>query len=228
MEVWLSYSLGDLLLFAPATYHRLVERYNAAIWPGQVLALGAAVAVFWLVARPMPGQGRVVAGLLALGWLWVAWAFHLERYATINWAARWFAAGFVLQAALLAWSGLARGQLVFRWGSGAAGRAGALLFLAAVLAQPLLGLVGERAWRAVELAGLAPDPTAVATLGLLLAVPGRVPWGLLVLPLAWCAVAGATAWAMEAPDAWFPWAAALAALLLAARKSLTRAEEASA
>jgi hypothetical protein len=47
---------------------------------------------------------------------------------------------------------------------------------------------------------MAPDPTATATLGLVLAGAGsRI---LLVIPLLWCLVTGATLWAMGAPDAW--------------------------
>ena len=41
--------------------------------------------------------------VLALLWLWVAWAYFLERYETINWAASYFAAGFMAEAVLLLW-----------------------------------------------------------------------------------------------------------------------------
>jgi hypothetical protein len=48
--------------------------------------------------------------------------------------------------------------------------------------------------------GLFPDPTALATLGLVL-MAGRGHWLLLPLPAAWCAIGGATLWMMEAPEA---------------------------
>ena len=41
-------------------------------------------------------------------WLWVAWAYLLVRYDTINWAASYFAFGFAIEAALLVWSGIIR------------------------------------------------------------------------------------------------------------------------
>jgi Family of unknown function (DUF6064) len=62
----------------------------------------------------------------------------------------------------------------------------------------------------VELFGVAPDPTAVATLGVVLLATDPIRWELLAVPVLWCAVGGATLWAMEAPDAWImPLAAAL-------------------
>ncbi len=43
MPDWSTYRLEDFLLFSPRTYYRLFELHNAAVWPGQVLALAAAV-----------------------------------------------------------------------------------------------------------------------------------------------------------------------------------------
>jgi len=56
--------------------------------------------------------GRVVAAILAALWLFVAWAYMLQRYDPINFAARYCAAGFVVQAALLIWAGVC-GYLAF-------------------------------------------------------------------------------------------------------------------
>ena len=42
-----------------------------------------------------------MALLLAACWTWIAWAYLGSRYATINWAAVYFAYGFALQALLL-------------------------------------------------------------------------------------------------------------------------------
>ncbi len=101
MSEWWTYSLSDFLLFSPRTYYRLFELYNAAVWPAQVVAFGLGVLALWLVWRGSVLAGRIVAAALAACWLWVAWAYLCERYATINWAAEYFAAGFALQALLL-------------------------------------------------------------------------------------------------------------------------------
>jgi hypothetical protein len=219
MEVWLTYSLEDFLLFSPRTYFRLIELYNRAVWPGQIPALGLGVAIAVLLARRPPWHGRAVAGILAGCWLWVALAFHLHRYTTINWVASYLAAAFALQAALLAWRGVVRNRLLFASRRDPVAVAGLCLFVFALTLQPLLGLVGDRSWPSVELFALTPDPTTVATLGLLAATADRVAWELLVVPLLWCAVSGATAWAMSTPDALVMPLAALSSLAVAVWKT---------
>jgi len=216
MSEWWTYTLSDFLLFSPKTYYRLFELYNRDLWPGQVLALALGVALLVLLRRGGPARGRIIAAILAACWAWIAWAFHAERYAGINWAATYFAAAFAVEALLLLWTGVIRGRLTFVPSADAAGRAGRALLLFALFAQPLLGPLLGRGWRQAEIFGLAPDPTVVATLGVLLAaVPGRGRH-LLVVPLLWCAVSGAFLWAMAAPDALVMPAAGLLVLLLAA------------
>lgn len=224
MGEWLTYSLSDLLLFSPRTYYRLFELYNLAIWPAQMLALGLGGAILVLVRGGAPWAGRVVSALLAACWLWVAWAYLLERYDTINWAARYFALGFIMEALLLVWTGLVRGRLCFRPGQdGRDGRPGLAIFVFALTLHPLIGPSLGRPWTQVELFGLAPDPTVVGTLGVLLAANGRVFWGLLAVPLVWCAISGATLWTMGSPDALVPVLEAGAVVAVAIWKSWTAA-----
>ncbi|HEY1226717.1 MAG TPA: hypothetical protein VGF26_05300 [Ramlibacter sp.] len=98
MSEWWSYRLSDFLLFSPRTYYRLFELHNVAMWPMHVAALALGVALLVLALR---GRERAAGALLAACWLWVAWAFLLQRYATINWAAPWFAAGFAIEGIAL-------------------------------------------------------------------------------------------------------------------------------
>jgi hypothetical protein len=79
-----------------------------------------------------------------------------------------------------------------------------------------------RGWRQVEIFGVAPDPTAVATLGIILLANGRGRRALIVVPAIWCAISGATLLAMKAPDAWIPPLAGVLAVALAIRRKLAR------
>ena len=101
MSEWWTYSLTNFLLFSPRTYYRLFELTNADVWPLQIVTLALGLAIAFLIWRARAWSGRAVAAILAALWLFVAWAYLLERYDTINWAARYFAIGFALQAALL-------------------------------------------------------------------------------------------------------------------------------
>jgi len=226
MSEWWTYSLSDFLLFSPRTYYRLFELYNLAVWPWHVLAiaLGLAVLVLWLLGGAW--QGRPVAAILATCWLCVAWAYLLGRYDTINWAASYCAAGFAVEALLLIWSGLIRDSLSLRPGRDVAGAAGFCIFVFALFAWPLVGWLLGRPWLQAEIFGIAPDPTVMATLGLLMAAD-RTHWELLTVPLLWCVISGATLWAMQSPDALLMPAAALLALVLACWKTLSRLRRAS-
>jgi hypothetical protein len=220
MGEWWTYSLQDFLLFSPRTYYRLFELHNRAVWPAQVPAMALGLAALALSLRGGVRQGRATAAILAASWLWVAWAYLLERYDTINWLAKYLAAAFTAEALLLAWAAL-RGRLTVRPDAGRVRRAGLGVLAFALVLQPLTGPLAGRLWAQVELFGVTPDPTVVATLGVLLTAD-RTRWELLVLPLAWCAVSGATAWAMGSPDAPLMPAAALATLALAGWKALSR------
>jgi hypothetical protein len=96
------------------------------------------------------------------------------------------------------------------------------MFAFALLFEPLAGPLLGRGWRQVEIFGVAPDPTAVATLGLLLAARGPGRAVLMIIPVLWCLTTGAFLAAMDAPDAWVAPGAAALAVGLAVRQAWTR------
>ncbi len=213
MPEWWTYTLSDLQSFSLETYYRLFERYNAAIWPGQIVALAFGGLIVVLLRGADPRRGRLIAGILAASWLWIAIAFHAARYATIHRAAIYFAWAFGVEALLLVWAGVLRGRLTFERRGDAVGRAGLAVFLFALLVQPLIGPLFGRGWRQMEVFGVAPDPTAVGTLGILLLVSGRARWELIAAPALWCAFSGATLLAMGTPAGWALIAAAALAVV---------------
>lgn len=211
MSEWWTYRLSDFLLFAPRTYYRLFELYNAEIWPLHIAAFAVGLAVLWLVWRGGAASGRIACALLAVVWLFVAWAYHWERYATINWAATYYAAGFAIEALLLGIATM-RGAPIAR-PAGARGIAALLLLLVGIVLYPLITPSSGRPWVQAETFGIAPDPTAIATLGGALLVAGRYGALLGVLPLLWCVVTALTLWTMDSPEAAVPAVAGLVALI---------------
>jgi Family of unknown function (DUF6064) len=209
MSEWWTYRPSDFLLFAPRTYYRLVEAYNVDSWPWQAVALAAALALVALAWRRARHAGRIVAFVLALAWAVIGWRFLWERYATINWAAAYFAGAFALQAALLGWTAVV-GGLDYAGTSRRRRYAGLALVVAALAVLPFAALAVGRPWRQIEVAGLLPDPTAILTLGLLL-IARRAHWSLYVVPVLWCLASGVTLWTMKAPDAFVPLLAAVVA-----------------
>lgn len=227
MSEWWTYRPSDFLMFAPRTYWRMFELHNAQWWPLQpVLLLIAFGVVAWAARHGEPALRAGSAGLAA-AWSFVGASFLLQRYAPINWAASAFAAGFALQAVVLAALAVHGGLRVAR---AAPRRAvGALLIGGALALHPLLVLAAGRPWTQAEAFGLAPDPTAIATLGWLLVADGasrttrRMLGAARALPIAWCATSAATLWTMGSAQAWVPaFAAAATAFALAAGRAPTR------
>ena len=196
MSEWWTYRLTSFLLFSPRTYYRLLELYNLAIWPAQLAGAAIGIAIIALLTGERRHRERVIAGLLCACWLWVAWAFLLQRYAQINWVAPWFAAAFALQGLLLLGLGVLAGRIVFAPPRGAGFWLAIALLAISVVGYPLLALLAGRSWTTAETFGVAPDPTAIGTIATLVLVGGRIRWLLLVVPLLWCAIAAATLSAM--------------------------------
>lgn len=188
-------------------------QYNAAVWPAQALALALALVALWLTVPPRRGSGRAIGALLVAAWLWCGLVYFLGYFAIYDFMAPVYGWAFVAEAGLLAWVLVRRGlPLAFRPGLRGIFGLGAAVF--ALFGLPLLTGLGGAGHAAAQLVGLAPGPTALFTLGLLLLAPGRPPWLLMVLPLAWCGLAGLRAWALDLPADWsLPILAAVLALL---------------
>ena len=206
-----AWALEDLLPFEPRAYWRLFALENEALWPAQLALLAAGAA---LVACLLSGRRPSVRWLgPALGavWLWTGWQFVAQRYGTLNWAAPTLAWAFYAEAVLLAALGLA-GRFSFAR-RGRRDRIGIGLIAIALFVWPLLSRLDGRPWSEAEVAAIAPDPTAIATLGLL-ALAGRDRWtALLCLPPAlWLAVSALTLFIMGAWQGWAVLAALLAGL----------------
>ncbi len=201
MSEWWTYRLEDFLLFSPRVYWRMFELHNASLWPLQMPALAAGLIIVLLVARWPKSSARWLALLLAVLWIFVGWSFLWNRYVEINWAVAYVAPAFALEGVLLLVCGLLPNSLAFDR-RGLAGGIGYFMVVFAIAFQPLLAPLQGRGWASSEVFGMAPDPTAVATLGLLLLARGRLmPW-LLPVPVLWCLLSGITLWTMGEPQAW--------------------------
>ncbi|CAN7177238.1 DUF6064 family protein [Massilia sp. LjRoot122] len=191
MSEWWTYSLSDFLMFSARTYYRQFELMNRELWPLQLLALGAGIAVLACMLRI---KARIAFALLGLAWPSVAWAYHLQRYADIHTAAPYFALGYCIQAGLLAW------MATRRHAAPSPGRMATLIVVLGLAGYPLLAALHGRSWWQAEVFGFAPDPTVAVTFGALLF--WRAPWPLWVIPVLWSAASSATLMELRAPLPW--------------------------
>ena len=123
----------------------------------------------------------------------------------------WIAGGVLFAA----YAGFRRDTRLIFTGD-AQGQAALALVLLGLIAYPLAGLALGYGWQSVPLAGAAPDPTAILTAGMVLALR-RPPLWLFVPPLLWAVVAGISAWLLGFPLFYAVPAAVTVALGLALR-----------
>ena len=211
MSEWWTYRPEDFLLFSPRVYWRLFELHNAALWPLHVVTLALGLVIVLLIARQSGFWTRWVPLTLAVLWIFVGWTFLWNRYATVNWAASYIAPVFIVEGGLLLVASMTNAITFDRLRP--ADGIGFLILGFALVGLPLLAPLQGRGWVSSEVFGIAPEPTATATLGVLLLARGRlVPW-LLPIPVLWCLLSGMTLQTMGEPQAWAPYTAVAVAAM---------------
>jgi Family of unknown function (DUF6064) len=182
-----------IMPFTTQQFFAVFSAYNAAIWPAQTAAyaLGLAAVVSLLLA---PARAhRIIACVLALMWLWNGVCYHWLAFAPINPAAEVFAVVFVVQAMLFMVVALTQHGVSIRLGRDIRSVAGFGFIVYASLIYPALGLWAGHGLMAGPMFGVAPCPTTIFTIGLLLLMRGRgVAW-LSVIPFLWSLIGLAAA-----------------------------------
>jgi hypothetical protein len=168
------------------------RRYNTAVWPAPWALFAIALVVAALVYRDRPKDHRWVYGLLAVLWLWMAFAYHIAFFASVNPAAVAFGAAFAIQGALFAWYAAHAPAEHLRTHSGASGHVGVVLVAYALFVYPALGYMFGHRYPAAPTFG-APCPTTIFTLGIVVWWGRSIPLRLLAIPLAWSIIATAAA-----------------------------------
>lgn len=223
MNGWQTYRLEDFIPFTPEAYWRLLERINEAFWPLHVLAVAIGLAALLLALR---GNRRMALALLAPAWLTSGIIFHFTYYAELNWAAPWFGWGFVAQAALLLALALFAGSgRTHAPAKGLSAGIGATVAMVSLPGYPLIAATIGPGLSHAETYGLHADPTAIATLGvLLILLRGPSFWLASLIPILWCVIGSLTLIAIDATGALI----LLAAVAIIAAASIARSIHSSA
>jgi len=219
--------IETLARFVPYTrdvYFRLFDTYDDAIWPSQIVAYTLCFLALWITLRPFSGSSRIVSAILAAAWIWNGVAFHMLHFARIDWVAWPLGLLFVIQGLCFFVTGTLLDRLDFRsTAAGIPGKVGIAFAAAALFLYPLLESPFGLAWPGTGLVGVAPGPTTLFTLGLLLLVAPRAPVFLFAVPLLWSAVAGASGLVlMVTEDIWLAPATVVAVVLGLAKNRFSR------
>jgi hypothetical protein len=191
--------------------------YNAAIWPTQIVAYVVGVIAVAAVWSRQPASSRVIPSVLALMWAMNGIGYHYLFFAEINPAAKLFAGFFVVQAILFVANAVVANHIRFEIGRNFRSIAGAAFIIYAMLIYPVLGLWAGHGLIAGPMFGVAPCPTTIFTIGMLLLARGRwIAW-LSIIPFLWSLVGLAAALQLGIPeDLGLPVAGVVMVVVLAA------------
>ena len=203
------------LPFTPEQFFGVFAAYNEAVWPAQLFMLALAVLAVAFVAFPRTWSGWAISAILGFLWAWLALAYHLAFFASINPLAYVFAALSAAGALVFVWQGVVRRKLRFQFARSARGAVGAALVVFALFIYPAWSVYSGHGYPAMPTFGL-PCPTTLFTLGLLALLAPPYPRSTLVVPVLWCLVGAQAAFLLGVwQDLGLLVAAALGAVLIA-------------
>lgn len=188
------------LPFSTEAFLGVFAAWNEAIWPLPVPLALLGLAAVGLVRARHSWSDRAIAAILALFWAIVAVGYHAAFFSALTPAAYAYAALFALEAGLLLERGVIRGRLAFGRPRGPAGVAALLAIAYGLAVYPLVALGVTHPYPATPLFGVAPCPTVIFTIGMLLLLRPRPPAVLAAVPLVWAVIGGSAALLLGVPE----------------------------
>ena len=186
--------------FSRADFFAVFVQYNTALWPAQVFAYAAVFLCLFLLLRRGRMSDPGILVVLAAMWAINGIGYHGLFFSAINPAAFLFAAFFVAEAVLFAVFAGRGTEVDFALRRDGRTAAGLLLIIFAILVYPLWGMAAGHRYPAMPMIGIAPCPTTIFTIGILLLGRWAVVRWLLVIPLAWSAIGGSAAIMLGVPQ----------------------------
>ena len=200
--------------FTVEEFLRVFARYNQAVWPAQLLLIGAGLGVVILAIIGRTLSRRIALALLAALWLWAAIVYHLAFFSRISPAASFFAALFAVNGCWLLWIST-RGQIEMQPPSKSRIVVAAVVVIYALVLYPAIGYLAGLRYPATPTFGV-PCPTTIFTFGVLMLLPS-VPRITFVIPVIWALIGTVAAFQFNVPqDYGLLVAAALALTILRA------------
>ena len=176
------------LPFTPQQFFEVMQRYNEAVWPMQVVLTLVALASVVIVWTPVQRRSVLISGALALLWTWCGLVYHLGFFYAVNPAALLFGGLFLAAAAAFAWQGVVKQRLHFVMVPGPRTVAGLALIAYALVVYPELAAALGHAYPRTPTFGL-PCPLTIFTIGLAAFLAPPFPRTILVAPLLWSVIA---------------------------------------
>ncbi len=173
--------------------------YNQAVYPAQViLIILGGIAVLSLFIR-WKYRDRLIAGILALLWMWAGVMYHISFFSRINPAGPIFGTMFIIQAVLLIIYGIIQRKMIFFPRMNLRTMIGLGILLYAMLLYPVIGSISGHSYPHLPTFGV-PCPVTIYTFGMLFMLQAPLAAAVFIIPLIWSVIGGSAAVFLGIPE----------------------------
>lgn len=170
----LSFSLEEFLL--------VLESYNLAIWPLQIIAYVLIVLVLFFSLKPTKYSTKIVLAILSFFWLFTGIVFCLLYWAPTHIFGYIFGVCCIAQGLLFLYS-ITRSDITISSPDKTYTLIGILFVLYAIIGYQVFGYYLGHIYPKFFAVGLVPCPTTIFTLGIFLIINKKIPIKYFVIPL---------------------------------------------
>ncbi len=169
-------------------FYAMFTTYNEAVWPMPIVMYVLAIVAFVFSLQKKQGINAVVLYILSFFWLWNGIVFSLLYFSRFSPMFYLTALLFIFQALVLFLngSGLAlKPRISFRLRNSLITWVGMIFIIYALIIYPIIGWATGHSYPEGPIFGIAPCPSAIFTVGMLLLVEKKIPKLLLIVPVVW-------------------------------------------
>ncbi len=170
----LSFSIEEFLL--------VLESYNLAIWPLQIITYVLIVLVLFFSLKPTKYSAKIVSAILSFFWLFTGIVFCFIYWAPSHIFGYIFGIFCTVQGLLFLFS-IIRSDITIGSSDKTSKLIGILFVLYAIIGYQVFGYYLGHTYPKFFAVGLVPCPTTIFTLGILLMINKSIPIKYFVIPL---------------------------------------------
>lgn len=181
------------LPFSSDDFFGVFSAYNLAIWPTQIFGYLLGLVAIMALFQKWRHASRLILWILAVMWAVNGIVYHYLFFSLINPAASLFAVFFTFQAFLQVVAASGSNKIRFSIGYNVRSFLGSATIVYATLVYPILGIRAGHGLVNGPVFGVAPCPTTIFTIGMLMLARGKWVARLAIIPLLWSIVGLAAA-----------------------------------
>lgn len=175
------------LPFTTEQFFNVIEKYNEAIFPSQLIILLLAFISLISLHSKFSAKDKITGLFLGILWIWTGVVYHLIYFTAINKAAFLFGLIFILQGLLILFNVFGKNRLNFNFTSDIKGYSGYFLILYGLIIYPIISYFTEGSVGKTIVMGL-PCPSTIFTLGFFILTINKFPKYLLIIPSIWAVI----------------------------------------